>query len=230
MRLSRAEVGRAGVAALITALSGVIVWFVSYSAGLMNVAALWALVLLMGLVGLGCGMGHLLVYRPASIGAVGRRGRWVWLRWSVAAVAVALPFGALLGATFARHAVIAPLGFVALAAAEALLASLLIGHSAALQTRLGSPMRALVAAATGVLHGYAFGLAYGVAWLALYHPSCAPHAYCLEPGPLFGLQSGLFTGPLAGLVLGILAALALAVSYGGRRLPAPSSRPTATAT
>ncbi|HKS70869.1 MAG TPA: hypothetical protein VJQ45_10635 [Ktedonobacterales bacterium] len=224
MRRTRADVGRAAASTLIAALGGVIVWFAGYSAGLVDASALWALVLLVGVVGLGCGIGHLLVRRGPAF----RRRAAVWLAWSACAVAVALPFGALLGAVFARHMSIAPLSFLVLAAAEALAAGLLIGHSAALQTHFGVALRALVAAATGLLHGYAFGLAYGVAWLALYRPVCAPHTYCLEPGPLLGIHSGLIVGPIAGLALGIIAALALAVAYGTRRPTVPSRRAATT--
>jgi len=224
MRISRADVGRAAVSTLIAALGGVIVWFAGYSVGLVDASALWPLMLLVGAVGLGCGIGHLLVRRGPAL----QHRAAVWLAWSACAVAVALPFGALLGAVYARRAPIAPLGFLALAATEALVASLLIGHSAALQRHFGGALRALVAAATGLLHGYAFGLAYGVAWLVLYRPACAPHSYCLEPGPLLGIHSGLIVGPIAGLALGIIAALALTVAYGARRISLPSKRAATT--
>lgn len=224
MRISRTDVGRTAVATLIAALAGVIVWFAGYSAGLVDASALWPLVLLVGVVGLGCGVGHLLVRR----GSARPRRSAVWLVWSACAVACALPFGTLLGVVFAQHMSIAPLSFLALAAGEALAASLLIGHSSALQTHLGGALRALAAAATGLLHGYAFGLAYGVAWLVLYHPACAPHAYCLQPGPLLGIHSGLIVGPSAGLALGIVAALVLTVAYGSTWLPVQSPRTAAT--
>lgn len=224
MRVSWADAGRAAVSTLIAALCGAIVWFAGYSAELVDASALWALVLLVGVVGLGCGIGHLLVRRDP---AVPRRATG-WLAWSACAVAAALPFGALLGAVYAQHMSISPLGFLALAAAEALVAGLLIGHSAALQTHFGGAVRALAAVAAGLLHGYAFGLAYGAAWLALYRPACPPHGYCLEPGPLLGIHSGLIVGPIAGLALGIIAALALTAAYSARRLPARSRRAAAT--
>lgn len=218
MRTAREELSRAAVAVLVASFCGVIAWFAAYSVGWVDTAALGSLLLLAGVIGLGCGLGQVLAHRtPAGIPLASHpRHRLAWPVWSAGAVAVGLPFGAFLGTAFARRIFVAPPVFLALTASEALAAGLLIGHSAALQSRYGVFIRALAAAAAGLLQGYAFGLAYGAAWAILYRSACAPHAYCLDRGPLAGLYAGLIVGPIGGLALGIIAALALATAFSAR--------------
>ncbi|MFI5273499.1 MAG: hypothetical protein ACHQ4H_10755 [Ktedonobacterales bacterium] len=86
----------------------------------------------------------------------------------------------------------------------------------ALQTRFSGLVKSVVVVATGVLHGYIFGLGYGVAWAIFYHPLCTPHMFCIEPDRALGLHTGLLAGPIFGLALGVTLAVALAAGYGAR--------------
>jgi hypothetical protein len=210
---------RLASATLVAALCGAMLWLASswlsgVAVGPLDIAQGAAIILLASAVGLGCGIGGALGRRALVVHPSPRRST-AWLAWSGAAVATALPFGALWGTVFVRHIVIAQSAAVMLVVAvvEMVAAGMLMGHSAALQQGVGTFARGGIAAITGVLHGAAFGLAYGAMWAAFYQNYCLSHMYCLESSPLAGLQIGLIAGPLAGLALGVVAALSIAVAF-----------------